>query len=682
MIDKHWPSKTPGTTKSGKHAPGAPDVLLMIGGSLKPVGVWENKGRGTDASEALEEARYYIEGLHRALPGIPALPRLAVGCNGEQLLLSYFSNEGLWLSLKVGGAIVQDKFPIAEFLRNGISSQGILTAANGAATTKDLRIALSRLKTLYRLIPPLAPGGRRQTDFTIALLTIRLLVEQNPDWGTWAEQPALKASAPTMEQGIAEILLALADRILSNPDLKERYGNILQFKEKEAGTEVAFDFKETIAEIPRDRQHLTDIFKTIDALPPIIASNFDIFGEVYQYIGDEATKKALGEFFTGRHIISGLLPIFAARTGWDRSFESVKDKRIADIACGTGGFLTETLRLVRRLYEPDTQELKDFAQRSFYGFDLGYTNASRARVNMYFAGDGFSVIKGGVDSLDKRFLTTNVPRGGFDAILTNPPYGKSSYGRAEEAFLARVVDALKSGEGWGLIVLPTGVLENPRSQKTRFSLLKNVRITDVVVLPKHELDDIMSSPLAYPNGTTFISIRLADLFMIQKGDSGLTEEIIYQYFDVEGLPVYGGGASAARFKITRIARTNRNRSVTVFRGPVIIISMDGTSGSMRIIDEGEFCANHHGSVLTPVDLSVDLYWFVQQNEPLLRALASNQKASATLNMTQLQEFMVQIPIPRAIRATVGRLRKELVSIRREFISSDTTMSKPVVAESE
>jgi type I restriction enzyme M protein len=845
-IDKSWPSKSPGATGTAPSKPGFPDLLLCIRGSEKPVCVWENKSRSESVSGALQEAQFYIKGLHAGLPGEPSLPRLAAGFNGSELLLSYLNNEGAWIPLKATGNIIKDSFPVAEWLRNGISSEGVLTSLVGAATAKELRAVLWDLKTLYRIIPPLAPGGRRPIDFTIALLTVRLMVEQHPDWGTWAEQPALQLGAPDREQRVAERFGALTDRILSNPDLKERYGNILEFKEKDGSNEVSFDFKATLREIPRDKHHFYELFKIIDSLPPLLHADFDIFGEVYQSIGDEATKKALGEFFTGRHIISGVMPVFFHRTGWDSSFESILQKKIADIACGTGGFLTETLRLVRKIHAPAQDDLKNFALQSFYGFDLGHSNASRARVNMYFAGDGFSEVKGGVDSLDSRFIKNCVPAGGFDAVLTNPPYGRSSYGRSEEAFLKRVMETLKPGGGWGLIVLPTGILENPRSQKARFNLLKYARVTDIIALPKHafapytqqrtaiiifnkrniplsvadndwdallkiigyeqvsmyivdhdgyansdkryptdrkdsqgkwlhndlqdwldqnglsqpgdiynalvrqipppngfnefdvplgrkyavfrirdlfqqesgvillpdkflrendkaldlqtyldrgqkildfkagingltrplaeELEEILSLPLIYGSGTPIINCKLSCLFDIKKGDHGLTEEVIYHYFDLQGMPVYGGGASGIRFKITRDAKTIHNKQVTIFGGPAIIISMDGTSGSMRVIDSGEFCLNHHGCVLTPFDISINLHWFVQQNEAFLKSLASNREGSATLTMEKLKEFVVGVPIPREIREKVGSLRKELVELQSQLLPINSLLS--------
>jgi hypothetical protein len=104
---------------------------------------------------------------------------------------------------------------------------------------------------------------------------------------------------------------------------------------------------------------------------------------------------------------------------------------------------------------------------------------------MYFAGDGFSQLEGGIDTLSEVYLSEFLPKQGFDLIMTNPPYGKSKYGLSEEAFLRRFLKSLKNGTGWGLIVLPTGILENPRSALLRFQLIKEAKVFDVISLPKH-----------------------------------------------------------------------------------------------------------------------------------------------------------------------------------------------------
>lgn len=832
-IDKAWPSKKGGGT-------GEPDIIVFTQGLKRPICVWENKNRSVSVTQALDEAKYYIEGLRKAIPNEPSLPRIAVGFNGEELLLSYYNNNGKWISLKMNGEVIKDCFPCPGVLENGASSEGVLYSLDSAATNKELRGILNELKTIYRTIAVLS-SGRRPIDFTIALITIKMLVEQNPDWGTWADQPVLAAGAESIDHSVAERLNVLYGRVHSNDEYKRKYGDIFDFKEHTDTDEIAFSFVNTIDAIPKGQRHFERLYKCLDKLPPLRNVDFDIFSEVYQFIGDEATKKKLGQFFTGRHIISGVLPIFFEKSGLINSFETITSKKIADIACGTGGFLTETFRFVKRCFPCESLDMKSFAEQSFFGYDISQANASRARVNMYFAGDGFSHIEGNVDSLQKKLH--KAPSKGFDIILTNPPYGQSSYGRAEEAFLKKTIELLKPGEGWGLIILPVGTLENSRSAQARFNLLKNACVSCVISLPKHAFapytlqrtaivifrkrktpiktennnwqellryigeetigmyivdnDGYANSDKRYPTdrknengkwlhndlspwidktglynnssifdalisgiqpsdcfnefgqqtGEKYAEVRLKnmlvesddsvhlipdrflrpsihkrsiqefeqmcsmiisiwtdmskekylitglipeiekalllaveydthtytvnqtveDLFLIKKGNSGFTEEIIYRNYDSNGMPVYGGGASAPRFRVTKETRTKSNKRIGVFCGPAIIVSLDGSSGSMHVINSGEFCVNHHGVVLIPYDPYLDLDWFAQQCEQEIKSLATNKSGSATLTIPKLANFPMLVPLGAEERGKIGNLRRELSNIISQLI---------------
>jgi type I restriction enzyme M protein len=808
-LKKHWPSKS----KAKKNA-GFPDMLLHIEGMSKPVCVWENKSPKEGASVALSEAKFYIEGLRQALPAEPALPFMAAGYDGTELLISVYTNEGAWVPLRSDGVEVRNEFPLAEYAGIGISSHGEFTAVRGAATANDLRALLPKLKTLYRNIPTLN-SGRAPIDFTVALLTLKMIVERKPDWGTWSEQPRFSFGSTTADHAIGERLETLVQRVKGDHELNEKYGDIFEFSEKTDTLEIAFSFSKILGSIEKGRGHFSRMFELTDALPPLTGADFDIFGEVYQAIGDEATKKKLGEFFTGRHIISGILPVLFSRAGIDKSFAAIENLKIADIACGTGGFLTEILRLAKATHSLDPATVKDFSRKAFFGYDIGHANASRARVNMYFAGDGFSSITGGLDALSVAALS-KYPKGGFDIVATNPPYGKSSYGRLEEAFLLRSLSILKKGTGWLLIVLPTGVLENPRSSRMRFNLLNEAKITDVISLPKHafapytqqrtavivaqrrakplvsatgEWSDLIAAaedervsmfivdndgyansdkryptdmtaatgewlhndlaswrdkdgaqkgsklvralvhgkvpdaslsetgtPLADKYGVFDIpslshpqqglsllpdvplradvkSVKLStwlarvnavveytrgndvllplpfaeevaflldhsvevpgkqlgakttvknETVSITKGNQGLTEAAMYRHFDPAGLPVYGGGSGRPRFHANASLTRATGEAATKFHAPAIVVSMDGSSGSMQIVEKGEFFCNHHGAVLK-LKAGVDPWSFVQTAEPLLKRQASNKSGSATLTKPALESLNLRLP---------------------------------------
>lgn len=841
-IDDFWPSKASATGK------GAPDILIYTSNDYSQLFcVWENKAPTETVAVALDEAKFYINGLHDKRPLTPGLPRLAAGFNGRELRLAYLNHAREWLAVRIDGVEVTDAFPLPLHVVNGISSTGNFLAASGLATSNDLRKALPALKTIYRSISILS-SGRRPIDFTVALLTLKMLVEMLPDWGTWAEQPGLVAGAQTKDDAISERFVALVGKVFKDSTLKSRYGDIFNFAEKSGASkeEVAFSFEDCLKNIPTKGKYFSSMFDVLDGIPPLHGADFDVFGEVYQAIGDDATKKALGEFFTGRHIISAVVPVLFERAGIKSFHHGIEEKTIADIACGTGGFLTETLRYVRRTYALTGDQTKDFAIKAFYGYDLSQSNSSRARVNMYFAGDGFSSINGGINKLSISSLPMK-PTDGFDFILTNPPYGSSAeFGRLEEAFLTKMIKLIKPGAGWGLVVLPTGVIENPRSAKNRLELFRNAKVTDVIALPKHafapyttqrtaiaifqrrqkplagmdwdavikeialekisffivdndgfansdkryptnriqsnkkwmhndlapwmdtkgkvnpsklfnavingvkpsnseqnefgeilgkkyaeltikkmsdfahkvnpshksglsllpdfylrstqqpftldefnihadelisyfkganvifnaSFEDALKSLLSLPvdcSSITFKPLKIGDVFDLKKGNQGLTEAIIYEQLDTNGIPVHGGGEFLPRFSISKTARNNKGVAVTVHQGPAIVVAMDGSSGAVRVVKSGEFCANHHACVLTLKEgIRLNLDTVAQQIESGLRGMASNQGGSSTLTIPSLEGFSFDMPSVSKDVIAIGARRKILSKIRDKF----------------
>lgn len=80
-------------------------------------------------------------------------------------------------------------------------------------------------------------------------------------------------------------------------------------------------------------------------------------------------------------------------------------------------------------------------------------------------------------------------------------------------------------------------------------------------------------------------MRFLDVFNeIQKGDYALTDEAVYHSLQNgdELIPLYGGNKSHNRTdrKISITAKTKKGVPITVFWGEGIIISLDGSAGSM------------------------------------------------------------------------------------------------------
>lgn len=198
-------------------------------------------------------------------------------------------------------------------------------------------------------------------------------------------------------------------------------------------------------------------------------------------------KREFGEFFTRRHyahIFAKLLLKNEKYFNCDRKFV------VLDCACGTGGFLTESFKILRSHYEATntyTGEAKRFLENEcFYGIDTREENISRTKLNMFLVGDGHT------NQFHDNTLIRKFNGVRFDYIITNPPYGNGSVKaatgslstkRLEIAFLVKIIHLLKIG-GQACVIVPDGVLENPSYTALRQELLHRCAIQAVVSLPK------------------------------------------------------------------------------------------------------------------------------------------------------------------------------------------------------
>jgi len=232
-------------------------------------------------------------------------------------------------------------------------------------------------------------------------------------------------------------------------------------------------------------------------------TSIDIKGATYElFIKGTFTGKGLGQFFTPREIVEFMV-------------DMVEPKRkhfILDPACGSGGFLIYSMERVfdeidwlyrQRGLDNPRQEKWKFATRHLFGIDLNERMTWVAKMNMVMHGDGH----GGIFTYDglrdseriQQILDIVKIRGGFDIILTNPPFGSKiknqdilaeyELGRARKSqltevlFIERCLKLLKP-EGILGIVVPDGVLSNTSLQYVRDFIDKQAIWLAVVSLPQ------------------------------------------------------------------------------------------------------------------------------------------------------------------------------------------------------
>ena len=164
----------------------------------------------------------------------------------------------------------------------------------------------------------------------------------------------------------------------------------------------------------------------------------------FQVLRSEALKQGEGQYFTPQAVI----------TAGVRLMQVKQSDIVLDPACGTGGFLVETLLdLQRTLPSMPPAELSRWAQTHVFGIDKDAIGVKLTKAIMQIAGDGSAhTVRG--DSIRTHNWTRdfthlkhpNWKDGRFTVIVTNPPFGQNLKVSAADARLAGLQLAKRGGD--------------------------------------------------------------------------------------------------------------------------------------------------------------------------------------------------------------------------------------------
>lgn len=276
----------------------------------------------------------------------------------------------------------------------------------------------------------------------------------------------------------------------------------------------------------------------------ITESERDVIGDAFEVFVSKALKDEDGQFFTPRNVIKMMVEII----------DPNEKTMIMDPACGTGGFLIESLRHVWNKVEINANNLgwsekrleeeKQYVATTYFrGIDKDSFVAKVTKAYMAIIGDG----RGGIfceNSLEHPKEWSNkcqdkIDLGKFDVVLTNPPFGskipvkeekmlkqfsfghkwtfdkkekkwelqsvlnnKGAKGGVEPQilFIERCLQLLKIGGKLG-IVLPDGIYGNDKLGYIREFLKRNTKILAVIDVPSETFQ---------PNTSTKTTILIAE----------------------------------------------------------------------------------------------------------------------------------------------------------------------------
>lgn len=158
---------------------------------------------------------------------------------------------------------------------------------------------------------------------------------------------------------------------------------------------------------------------------------------------------------------------------------------------------------------------------------------------------------------------------------------------------------------------------------------------------------------------------------IEKGNYALTDEAIYASLQNgdELIPLYGGNKdhNSTDRNISISAKTKNGVPITVFSGEGIIISLDGSAGSMTYKNGEKFALNHHAGFITlrkDAIKKIDLEFFSIFLQNFYREMGVSD-GSKTLSLTQIyaEEFeLPDYPTQKRILALLETIKRKLKSL--------------------
>ena len=231
-----------------------------------------------------------------------------------------------------------------------------------------------------------------------------------------------------------------------------------------------------------------------------VGMDTDTKGDLYEGLlqkNAEDTKSGAGQYFTPRPIIQAMVECLRPEPG----------KRIADPACGTGGFFLGAYNWLTRPGAKLDKRQKEFLRdHTFHGNEIVPNTRRMCLMNLFLHNIGELE---GEPSVDRSDALIAEPKVKVDYVLANPPFGKKSsmtitneegeedrdaltYERQDFwettsnkqlNFLQHIVSMLKV-DGKAAVVLPDNVLfEGGAGEKIRRKLLETCDVHTILRLP-------------------------------------------------------------------------------------------------------------------------------------------------------------------------------------------------------
>lgn len=234
----------------------------------------------------------------------------------------------------------------------------------------------------------------------------------------------------------------------------------------------------------KDGVLLRQVINVIDELDLSDYEETHAFAEIYETILKELQSAgSSGEFYTPRAVTDFMAKMLQPKIG----------EKMADFACGTGGFITSWLKELEQKVE--TTEDKESYSNSIYGIEKKQFPYMLCITNMLL--HDLDVPQVFHDNALVRDVLDYTEDDQFDVILMNPPYGGSekadvknhfpddlASSETADLFMAVIMYRLKKN-GRAAVILPDGFLFGTDNAKVNLKtkLLKEFNLHTVIRMP-------------------------------------------------------------------------------------------------------------------------------------------------------------------------------------------------------
>jgi len=228
--------------------------------------------------------------------------------------------------------------------------------------------------------------------------------------------------------------------------------------------------------------------RVVELMDQLELRDRDTKGDMYEYMLSKLSVAGQnGQFRTPRHIINMMVEMTQPKPLED----------VADLACGTAGFLVSVGEYMRDNHTKamvDDKVRDHFQNEMFTGYDFDHSMLRIGNMNMVMHGFEGATI----DYKDSLSSDSGELRDRFDLILANPPFkGSLDYDsvaadllqtvktkKTELLFNALFLRALKTG-GRAAVVVPDGVLfgSSKAHKEIRRILVEEQQLNAVISMP-------------------------------------------------------------------------------------------------------------------------------------------------------------------------------------------------------